>query len=374
MRRVWISPKKALLEHFADLEDSRTRQPMYDLQELLLTAVCAVVCGADDWETVSLWGQANLPWLRQFLPFKNGVASHDTFGRVFGLLDAEPFETRFIAWMSGMCGALEGVQIAVDGKTARRSKALHRVSVYATGLGITLGQVKTAQKSNEITAIPELLDALLLKGCTVTIDAMRCQKAIAAKVISQEADYVLSVKNNQPTLAAAVESVFDEAKEKAWEGIPYTQAEWVDGEHGRMETRKCLVIHDGDQAINLKGWPSVRSLVMIESTREIKDKVSFERRYFISSLNVEASRMGDIVRGHWAVENGLHGSLDIAFGEDQARMRERNSAENFSILRRIALNLIRQDKTTQAGIKNRRLLAGWDQQYRQKILGIQGTA
>ncbi len=201
MRRVWISPKKALLEHFADLEDSRTRQPMYDLQELLLTAVCAVVCGADDWETVSLWGQANLPWLRQFLPFKNGVASHDTFGRVFGLLDAEPFETRFIAWMSGMCGALEGVQIAVDGKTARRSKALHRVSVYATGLGITLGQVKTAQKSNEITAIPELLDTLLLKGCTVTIDAMRCQKAIAAKVISQEADYVLSVKNNQPTLA-----------------------------------------------------------------------------------------------------------------------------------------------------------------------------
>lgn len=330
----------------------------------MLTAICAVVCGADGWAAVSLWGRANLPWLRQFLPFKNGVASHDTFGRVFALLDAEQFEARFMAWMSGVCGALEGVQIAVDGKTARRSKptggkALHLVSAYATGAGVTLGQVKTAQKSNEITAIPELLDALLLKGCTVTIDAMGCQKAIAAKIISQEADYVLNVKNNQPTLAAAVERVFDEAKEKAWEGIPCTRATWVDGEHGRIETRNCVVIEYWNQPLNLKGWPSVRSLVMIESTREIKDKVSFERRYFISSLKADASHMGTIIRKHWGVENGLHWSLDIAFGEDQARMREGNAAENFSILRRIALNLIRQDKTTKVGVKNRRLLAGY---------------
>ncbi len=202
-----------------------------------------------------------------------------------------------------------------------------------------MGQVKTAKKSNEITAIPELLDALLLKGCTVTIDAMGCQKAIA--------------------------------KEKAWEGISFTRAKWVDGEHGRIETRECVVIHDWKQSPVIQGWPSVRSLVMIESTREVKGKISFERRYFISSLNVEASRMGKTIRDHWGVENGLHWSLDIAFGEDQSRMREGNAAENFSILRRIALNLIRQDKTTKAGVKNRRLLAGWDDQYRQKILGIQ---
>ena len=368
--------KKALLEHFADLEDPRTRQSMYELQELLLTAICAVLCGADGWAAVSLWGRANLAWLQQFLPFGNGVASHDTFGRVFALLDATQFETRFIAWMSGVCGNLEGVQIAVDGKTARRSKsdggrALHLVSAYATAAGLTVGQVKTAKKSNEITAIPELLDALLLKGCTVTIDAMGCQKAIAAKIISKEADYVLNVKNNQPTLAGVVESVFDQAKEKAWEGISFTRAKWVDGEHGRIETRECVVIHDWKQSPVIQGWPSVRSLVMIESTREVKGKISFERRYFISSLNVEASRMGKTIRDHWGVENGLHGSLDIAFGEDQSRMREGNAAENFSILRRIALNLIRQDKTTRAGVKNRRLLAGWDDQYRQKILGIQ---
>ena len=185
---------------------------------------------------------------------------------------------------------------------------------------------------------------------------------------------MLNVKNNQPTLAGVVENVFEHAKEKAWEGISFTRAKWVDGEHGRIETRECVVIHDWKQSPVIQGWPSVRSLVMIESTREIKGKVSFERRYFISSLNVEASRMGKTIRDHWGVENGLHWSLDIAFGEDQSRMREGNAAENFSILRRIALNLIRQDKTTKAGVKNRRLLAGWDEKYREKILGMQGGA
>jgi len=194
--------EKLFLDHFADLEDPRSRQSPHSLMELLLTAICAVFCGADGWAGVALWGRAKLSWLRQFLPFQNGVAAHDTFGRVFALLDAAVFEQRFIAWMRSVCGAFKGLQVALDGKTVRRSKssgqkALHMVSAFAHGLGLTLGQVKTAEKSNEITAIPELLDALLLKGCIVTIDAMGCQKAIAAKIVRQESDYALMVKNNQ---------------------------------------------------------------------------------------------------------------------------------------------------------------------------------
>jgi predicted transposase YbfD/YdcC len=274
---------------------------------------------------------------------------------------------------------LRGVSVAIDGKTARRSKsaggkALHRVSAYAHDLGLTLGQVKTSKKSNEITAIPELLDALLLKGCIVTIDALGCQKAIAAKVIEQQSDYVLSVKNNQPTLAAALDRFFDEAERTGWEGMPWTQAEWVEKDHGRIETRRCVVADNRDGVVDPKAWRGVKTLIKVGSIRDIAGTVSRERRYYISSLQTEAARLGELVRGHWGIENGLHWSLDIAFGEDQARMREGNSAENFSILRRITLNLLRQDKSTKAGIKNRRLLAGWDATYLEKVLKIQAIA
>jgi predicted transposase YbfD/YdcC len=371
--------KKALLDHFADLEDPRRRQSRYDLQEILLVAICGVLSGADGWAGVALWGEAKLPWLRQFLPFENGVASHDTFGRVFALLDAAQFEERFIAWMSTVCGALRGVCVAIDGKTARRSKtaggkALHLVSAYAHELGLTLGQVKTAKKSNEITAIPELLEALLLKGGIVTIDALGCQKTIVATIREQESDYVLSVKNNQPTLAATLDRFFDAAERTDWEGVPRTQAEWVEKDHGRIETRRCVVVAHPDGLINPKEWRDVKTLIKVDSLREITGVVSRERRYYISSLAAEAPRLGESVRGHWGIENGLHWSLDIAFGEDQARMREGNSAENFSILRRITLNLLRQDKSTKAGIKNRRLLAGWNEAYLEKVLGIQAMA
>jgi predicted transposase YbfD/YdcC len=371
--------RKALLEHFGDLEDPRTRQSRHDLMELMLVAICAVLSGADGWASVALWGQAKLPWLRQFLPFENGTASHDTFGRVFALLDAASFEQRFIAWMSSVCGAFEGLEVAIDGKTVRRSKssgqkAIHMVSAFAHGLGVTLGQVKTAEKSNEITAIPELLDALLLKGCIVTIDAMGCQKTIAAKIVQQESDYALMVKNNQPGLAAAIDGFFVEAERNGWQDIKHTRAEWIEKDHGRMETRRCVVTDDLNCLADRQDWPGVKTLIMVEAIREINGIASTERRYYISSLQADAARMGAIVRGHWGVENGLHWSLDVAFGEDQARMREGNSAENFSILRRITLNLLRQDKSVKAGIKNRRLLAGWNDAYRQKILGIQALA
>ena len=371
--------KKALLEHFADLEDPRSRQSPHGLMELLLTAVCAVLSGADGWAGVALWGRAKLPWLRQFLPFANGVASHDTFGRVFALLNAEVFEQCFIGWMRSVCGAFDGLQVALDGKTVRRSKssgqkAIHMVSAFASGLGLTLGQVKTAEKSNEITAIPELLDALLLKGCIVTIDAMGCQKAIAAKIVQQESDYALMVKNNQPGLAAAIEGFFNTAERVGYQGIPHTRAEWIEKDHGRIETRRCVVTDDLSCLEERHDWPGVKTLVMVEAIRAVNGVASTERRYYISSRLAGAEHMGTVVRGHWGVENGLHWSLDVAFGEDQARMREGNSAENFSILRRIALNLIRQDKSVKAGIKNRRLLACCDDAYRQNLLGIQAIA
>jgi predicted transposase YbfD/YdcC len=371
--------KPALLEHFEDLQDPRSRQSPHALDELLLTAVCAVLSGADTWTAVALWGRAKLGWLRRFLPFENGVASHDTFGRVFALLDAAVFEECFIAWMRSACGAFEGLQVAIDGKTARRSasaggKAIHMVSAFAHGLGLTLGQVKTAEKSNEITAIPELLDALLLKGCLVTIDAMGCQKAVAAKIVAQECDYALMVKNNQPTLAAAIEGFFEAAEQAGCQGVAHTQARWVEKGHGRIETRRCVVTDDLGCLGEGHGWAGAKTLVMVESTREIKGMASTERRYYISSRLAGAEHLGRAVRGHWGVENGLHWSLDVAFGEDQSRMREGNSAENFSILRRIALNLTRLDKSVKAGVKNKRLLACCDGAYRQKLLGIQAVA
>jgi len=371
--------RKAFLDHFADLEEPRSRESRHDLQELLLVAVCAVLSGADGWASVALWGQTKLGWLRQFLPFENGTASHDTFGRVFAMLDAAVFERCFISWMTSVCGAFQGLEVAIDGKTLRQSKsrggkAIHMVSAFASGLGLTLGQVKTAEKSNEITAIPELLDALLLKGCIVTIDAAGCQTAIAAKIVEKECDYALAVKNNQPSLAQAIEGFFNGAQQKAWDGVPHTFAEWVEKDHGRIETRRCWAVDDLGCLGKDHKWTQPKTLVLVEAIREINGAASTERRYYISSLRADAERMGTVVRGHWGVENGLHWSLDVAYGEDQARMREGNSAENFSILRRITLNLLKPDKTVKAGIKNKRLKAGWDDAYRAKILGIQAIA
>jgi len=366
------------LEHFADLPDPRTRRGDYPLQELLLVAVCAILCGADNWVDVADWGGARLEWLRRLLPFENGVAAHDTFGRVFALLDSAAFEARFVGWMASLCPALAGV-VPVDGKTVRRShgagrKAIHVVSAFAHGLGVALGQVRTSEKSNEVTAIPELLDALLLKGCLVTIDAMGCQKAIAEKVLERGADYALMVKNNQPTLAAALEGFFEAAEAAGFAGGAHTRAEWVEKGHGRIETRRCVAADAPAGLEALAGWPGLKTLVLVESIREANGQASTERRYYISSRQAGAEHLGAAVRGHWAVENRLHWSLDVAYGEDHSRMREGNAAENFSILRRITLNLIRLDKTRKTGVKNCRLKAGWNNAYMEKLLGMQAPA
>ena len=369
-----------LMEHFVDLEDPRSRRSPHGLLELLLTAIGAIISGADNWVAVTVWGRAKLDWLRQFLPFENGIASHDTFGRVFALLDSVVFERCFLSWMRSLCGAFEGLQIALDGKTIRRSqtagqKAIHVVSAFSHQLGVTLGQIKTAEKSNEITAIPELLDALLLKGCLVTIDAMGCQKTIATRIVRHECDYVLMVKNNQPTLAAAIESLFEAADRVAYQDITHTEAEWLEKDHGRIERRRCVVIEDlTAMGAVLNGWPQVKTVMRVECERTSAAGTSHERRYYLCSRLETASHLGEVVRGHWGIENKLHWSLDVVFGEDQARMRMGNAAENFSVLRRIALNLFRQDKTSKVGIKTRRLLAASDDAYRLKLLSGQGVA
>ena len=369
-----------LMEHFAELEDPRSRCSPHALLELLLTAIGAILSGADTWVAVSVWGRAKLDWLRQFLPFENGIASHDTFGRVFALLDSAVFERCFLAWMRSLCGAFEGLQIALDGKTIRRSqtagqKAIHVVSAFSHQLGVTLGQIKTAEKSNEITAIPELLDALLLKGCLVTIDAMGCQKAIATQIVRQNCDYALMVKNNQPTLAAAIEGLFEAADRVGYQGIAHTEADWVEKDHGRIERRRCVVMEDlSPITAALKGWPGVKTVIRMDCERSCNGVTSHERRYYLCSRLGTAAYLGEVVRGHWGVENKLHWSLDVVFGEDQARMRVGNAAENFSVLRRIALNLFRQDKTSKVGVKTRRLLAASDDAYRLKLLSGQAFA
>jgi predicted transposase YbfD/YdcC len=369
-----------LMEHFAELEDPRTRCSPHGLLELLLTSIGAILSGADNWVAVSVWGRAKLDWLRQFLPFANGMASHDTFGRVFALLDSAVFERCFLAWMRSLCGAFEGLQIALDGKTIRRSqtagqKAIHVVSAFSHQLGVTLGQIKTGEKSNEITAIPELLDALLLKGCLVTIDAMGCQKTIATQIVRQNCDYALMVKNNQPTLAAAIEGLFEAADRVGYQDITHTEADWVEKDHGRIERRRCVVIEDlSPIQAQLQGWSGARTIIRVECERTCAGVTSHERRYYLCSRLGTAAYLGEVVRGHWGVENQLHWSLDVVFGEDQARMRMGNAAENFSILRRIALNLFRQDKTSKVGVKTRRLLAASDDAYRLNLLSGQGLA
>jgi predicted transposase YbfD/YdcC len=367
-------------EAFGDLKDPRSRTSAHDLTEMLAVALCAILAGADSWIGIELWGKAKLDWLRRHIPLEHGIPSHDTFGRVFAALDPEQFEACFLRWMSGVCPTLAGQVVAIDGKTVRGSRqgdqrAIHLVSAYGSGLGVVLGQVRTAEKSNEITAIPELLDALLLKGAIVTIDAMGCQRDIAERIVKAGADYVLACKGNQGTMLKRVQQAFE-----AIERVPLAYTDClsehreVEKGHGRIEMRRCIVSdvltrwqHEPDQ------WPGLRSIVMVESTREIGDTVTTERRYYVSSLPPDAARVAHAIRAHWGIENGMHWTLDMAFSEDQCRVRVNNAAQNFAILRRIVMNLLRQDRTTKAGLKIRRMLACANDQYLAQLLGWQET-
>jgi predicted transposase YbfD/YdcC len=363
---------------FAILDDPRSRTPVYDLTEMLMVALCAILCGADNWVAIQTWGEGKLEWLRRSIPLAHGVPSHDTFGRVFAALDPRQFEACFIRWMKGLCPALTDQVVAIDGKTVRGSRrrderAIHLVSAYASTLGMALGQVRTAQKSNEITAIPELLDVLLLKGAIVTIDAMGCQRNIAAQILDAGAHYVLAVKDNQATLLERMRQALDAVDRFAGSNdanIAVSEHREVEKDHGRIETRRCLVTDIlADPQFEPELWPGLRSIVMIEATRETHDAVTTERRYYVSSLPPEASRIAHAVRAHWRIENSMHWVLDMAFGEDQCRVRIDNAAQNFAILRRIAMNLLKRDTKAKIGLKNRRLKACINDAYRAQLLG-----
>lgn len=369
----------SIVECFAELSDPRVeRTKRHALLEIMVIALCASICGADDWVEVELFGRSKEGWFRTFLALRHGIPSHDTFGRVFARLDPEEFQRCFAAWVQAVAEVTKGQVIAIDGKTARRShdrgmgkQAIHMVNVWASANGLALGQTKVAEKSNEITAIPELLRMLDVSGCIVTIDAMGCQKEIAQEIVAGGADYVLAVKENQGRLYEDVRDLFTGAAAFDYEAVPYDAFMTTTKGHGRLETRECRVITDPRilEYVEDRGlWANLQSVAEVTGTRRIGEVVTVEARYYISSLPGNAKRLGEAVRSHWSIENSLHWVLDIAFREDESRVRKEHGPENIAVLRQMTLNLLKQETAVKAGIKAKRLKAGWDNDYLLKVL------
>jgi predicted transposase YbfD/YdcC len=364
--------------HFSELEDPRIdRKKLHKLLDIMVIAICAAICGADTWEDVEIFGEAKEKWFRAFLELPNGIPSHDTFNRVFNRLDPEQFQSCFISWIRAASQIIDGQVIAIDGKVLRRSHdqgigkaAIDMVSAWATANHLVLGQVKVDEKSNEITAIPQLLKALEISGCIITIDAMGCQTEIAAEIIEQEAEYVLALKENQGQLFEDVQLLFEDLENSNFKAYAYDYDKSVNKGHGRIEIRECWTISDLEILRHLRGfqrWSRLVTVSRIRAQRWIGDEKSCEDRYHIASIS-GAKRILSAVRSHWAIENQLHWCLDIAFDEDHCRVRKEHGAENFAILRHIALNLLKQEKTCKRSIKGKRLLAGWDEDYLIKVL------
>ena len=365
-------------EHFSDIKDPRVeRQKLHKLQDIMVIAICAILCGADNWVEIARFGKSKQAWFTQLLGLTNGIPSHDTFGKVFAVIDANQFEACFINWMSAVAKTLSGKILAIDGKRLRGSydrlngkSAIHMVGAFASEMGLLIGQIKTEDKSNEITAIPALLSQLTITGCIVTIDAMGTQTAIAQQIIEQEAEYVLSLKGNQGTLHEEVRLYFEDKKIQKQHASEWSFFETLEKEHGRIEHRKIWAT---DKIAWLKenhSWSGLTSIVKVEASRTcLLDKTtSCEIRYFITSLTANAAQLANAIRLHWGVENQLHWTLDVTFREDYSRVRKDHAQENLSILRRIALNLLKREKTAKVGIKCKRLQAGWDENYLLRVL------
>jgi predicted transposase YbfD/YdcC len=364
----------SLTVHFAQVPDPRLdRTKDHQLLDILVIAICAILCGANDWVGVATFGQARRAWFRTFLALPNGIPSHDTFGRVFARLDPEAFTQAFLNWTQAIREVLSAEVIAIDGKTLRRSHdkgvgkgAIDMVSAWATANHLVLGQRKTAEKSNEITAIPELLRVLDVAGCIVTIDAMGCPTKIVETIVARGGDYVIAVKDNQKRLYQDVQDLFRGAQASNFREVAHDFQQTVEKGHGRIEIRRCWTLAEPsylDYLTEARDWQGLRTVIMVEAERQIGSLTTVETRYFIASIENNAALALYAVRGHWGIENQVHWILDIAFREDESRVRKDHGPENFAVLRHIALNLLKQDTTTRLGTQNKRLKAAWDQDY-----------
>jgi len=366
-------PTPSIIHHFSSIEDPRVnRQKKHQLQDIFFISICAIICGADNWVAVEEFGLAKEEWFTEVLGLEHGIPSHDTFGEVYAAIDTDQFSVCFSRWVADLANITEGEVIAIDGKCLRRcidkaSKraAIYMVSAWAQQNNLVLGQVKVDDKSNEITAIPKLLSRLDIAGTVITIDAMGCQKKIAKQIKQQGGNYVFSLKGNQGNLHDDVKTFFTSSLSPAVASVSY------DGGHGRIETRTIRATADIAWLQERHDWNSLQSIIAVTAKREIGDKVAEETRYFISSLDAnDPKRLERVVRAHWAIENNLHWVLDVAFDEDSNRTRKGHSAENLAVIRHIALNLIKAEKTSKVGVKIKRLKAGWDNDYLLRILGV----
>ena len=357
------------LEYFRDFPDPRQAgKVVYPLDEILLLCLLSVLAGAETFTDIARFGTRKLGFLRRFRPFRDGTPAHDHLGDIFATLDAEKFQQCFVAWVSAETGATSDV-IAIDGKTARRSgdkkgakAAIHMVSAFAARQRLVLGQVKVAAKSNEIIAIPKLLEMMAIEGAIVTIDAMGCQRAIARTIIDKKADYVLALKGNQGSLRDDVDVFVAEQNAREFQDTTISRHQTVDGDHGRIETRTTTVIHDVGWLQDRHNWPGLNGIVMVESRREIDGKIEQETRFYITSLLLLAAQLGSIVRGHWAIENSLHWVMDMIFRDDECRMRTDHAPANFTTIKHMAINLLR-NAPGKDSLRLRRKVAAWDDDF-----------
>jgi len=373
-----MEPLPALIEHFQDLDDPRIeRCKLHKLIDIVFIAICAVVSGAEGWKDIEAFAQVKQAWLRRYLELPNGLPSDDTFRRVIARIKPTQFEACLRRWIETVVENSHGELINIDGKTLRGSydrhderAAIHMVHAWAGANRLLLAQRKVSDKSNEITAIPELLDVLDLSGSLVTIDAMGTQRKIARQIVEQGGDYVLALKSNQGLLYEDVRTYFDEAQAHDFQGIVHDYYKETDGGHGRIEVRQCWCSDDVAWLPHRAKWKGLRSIVLVEARRIEGEKESLQRRFYIASVAAQAQRLAEAVRGHWGIENRLHWVLDMTFGEDASRIRRGDGAENFGLLRRVALNLLSQEQTVKASLKNKRKRAGWDNAYLEKVLRI----